>query len=86
MAARVAGMPSLSASRRQTLIAVLTLVLPLWMMARPNSPLGARHRKQRGDAHGAGRLTEDGDLAGIAPESSYVVPHPFECSDLVEEP
>lgn len=47
--------------------------------------LGARHRKQRGSAHAAGRLSEDGDLEGIAAKGRYVVPHPFERGNLIEQ-
>jgi hypothetical protein len=42
-------------------------------------PLGAWHRQQCGDAHGAGRLPEDGDLAGVPAQGPDVLLHPFEC-------
>jgi hypothetical protein len=47
-------------------------------MLRPAAPQG-------GDAHGAGPFPEDCDLAGITAKGRYVLPHPFECCDLVEE-
>lgn len=48
-------------------------------------PLGARHRQQRGDAHGAGRFAEDGHLAGVPAQGPDVLLHPFQRSDLIEE-
>jgi hypothetical protein len=47
--------------------------------------LGARHREKRRHAHAAGRLAEDGDVGVVPPESGDVVPHPFQCRDLVEQ-
>ena len=39
----------------------------------PEQPLGTGHGKQRADAHSPSRLTEDGDVAGIATEGGYLV-------------
>jgi hypothetical protein len=48
-------------------------------------PVGAREAKEGGAAHGAGRLAEDRDLAGVAPEGLDLVAHPGERGHLVEE-
>jgi hypothetical protein len=47
--------------------------------------LGARHRQRCGDAHGARRLPEDGDFAGVPTQGCYVFLRPFERGDLVEK-
>jgi hypothetical protein len=49
-------------------------------------PLGDRHGEERANAHAAGRLSEDGDVARIAAEAGDVVAHPLERGDLVEHP
>ena len=48
-------------------------------------PAAAGHRQQRADAHRAGRLAEDRDVAGVAAEGGDVVPDPLEGGDLVEQ-
>src|SRR2546427_6607674 len=45
---------------------------------------GAGHRQQRGDAKGASRLAENGDVIRVAAEGSNVVLHPCEGGNLVE--
>ena len=51
----------------------------------PEQPLGARHGKQRADAHRTGRLAEDGDVVGITTEGGDILLHPLEGGDLVEQ-
>src|SRR5205085_11467619 len=46
---------------------------------------GAWHRKQRADAHAAGRFTKDGDVVRIAPEGCDVFLHPAKGGDLVKQ-
>ena len=47
---------------------------------------GGGRPEERADAHSAGRLAEDSDVAGIAAEVLDVVAHPLERGDLVEDP
>ena len=51
----------------------------------PEQPCGTGHRQQRRDAHGAGRLTHDGDGVRVAAERRDVVAHPLQGRHLVEE-
>ena len=43
-------------------------------------------RQQCPDAHGAGRLAHDGDVAGVSAERRDVVANPFQRLDLVQQP
>ena len=47
---------------------------------------GPGHGEQGADAHGAGGLAEDCDIAGISPEGGDVLVHPLQGGDLVEQP
>jgi hypothetical protein len=89
MARRVAGTPSLSASRLPIRAGHGSRGdvrgIPALHDGAAEQPLGARHRKQRSNAHAPGRLAEDRDLAGVTAESRYVLPHPFKRGDLVEQ-
>ena len=51
----------------------------------PEQALGARHGQQRGDAHRAGRLTEDRHVDGTPAEGGDVVPHPLQGRHQVEQ-
>ena len=46
-------------------------------------------RKGRGydslNAHAAGRLSRQGDLIRVAAKSADVLPHPFQCEDLIQD-
>jgi hypothetical protein len=75
IASLVAGTPINSASRRPIRAAVEG--------SNVMGSLGAWHRQQRGDAHGAGRFAKDCDLAGISAEGPDILLHPFECGDLI---
>ena len=59
--------------------------MPLWTMARWNSPSANGLTEQVEDADGAGRLAEDGDVLGVAAEGGDVLLHPLERRDLIEE-
>jgi len=48
-------------------------------------PLRAGHGEQHADAHRTGRLTEDGDVGGVAAERGDVLLHPLQGGDLVEQ-
>src|SRR5262249_4292630 len=49
----------------------------------PGGPPGGQ---QRGDAHGSGRLAENGDVRGVATEGGDVALHPLQRGDLVQQP
>src|SRR6185295_12765388 len=51
----------------------------------PEQPLCTRHGKQNSDAHRPSRLAEDGDVAGIATKSPYILLYPREGGELVEQ-
>lgn len=48
-------------------------------------PLGPGHGEERRDAHCTSRRPEHGDFPGITAEYGYVLLHPLERGDLVEE-
>src|SRR5579884_95572 len=50
----------------------------------PEETSGGRHSQQRGNTHPASRLAKDGDVIRFTAESSDVLLHPHEGSDLVE--
>src|SRR6266508_165493 len=48
-------------------------------------PFGARHGKQRADAHTSSRLAKDSDVVGVAAEGGDILLYPLEGCDLIEQ-